>query len=74
MLNYQVDPEALRERLPRGTELDDHRGRHFVSVVGFLFLGTKVRGLPIPFHRDFFRDGRSRGSRASSTTRTMSRS
>jgi uncharacterized protein YqjF (DUF2071 family) len=53
MLNYQVDPEALRERLPRGTELDDHRGRHFVSVVGFLFLGTRVRGLPIPFHRDF---------------------
>jgi uncharacterized protein YqjF (DUF2071 family) len=53
MLNYQVDPDVLREQLPRGTELDDHRGRHFVSVVGFLFLHTKVRGLPIPFHRDF---------------------
>ncbi len=53
MLNYQVDPEVLRERLPRGIELDDHAGRHFVSVVGFLFLHTKVRGIPIPFHRDF---------------------
>jgi uncharacterized protein YqjF (DUF2071 family) len=53
MVNYEVDPATLRDRLPRGTELDDHRGRHFVSVVGFLFLHTKVRGLPIPFHRDF---------------------
>jgi uncharacterized protein YqjF (DUF2071 family) len=53
MLNYEIDPEPLRERLPRGTELDDHAGRHFVSMVGFLFLRTRVCGLPIPFHRDF---------------------
>jgi uncharacterized protein YqjF (DUF2071 family) len=53
VLNYQVDPAVLRERLPRGIELEDHAGRHFVSVVGFLFLHTKLRGIPIPFHRDF---------------------
>jgi uncharacterized protein YqjF (DUF2071 family) len=53
MLNYQVEPVVLRELVPRGTELDDHRGRVFVSVVGFLFLRTRVRGLPIPFHRNF---------------------
>lgn len=53
MLSYEVDPALLRDRIPRGTELDDHRGRHFVSMVGFLFLDTRVRGLPIPFHRNF---------------------
>jgi uncharacterized protein YqjF (DUF2071 family) len=53
MLNYRVDPATLRALVPRGTELDDFRGDHFVSVVGFLFLGTKVRGVPVPFHRDF---------------------
>jgi len=53
MLNYEVAPAVLRGRVPRGTELDDWHGRTYVSVVGFLFLGTRVLGLPIPFHRDF---------------------
>ena len=53
MLNYEVEPAVLRGRVPRGTELDDWHGRTYVSVVGFLFLGTRVLGLPIPFHRDF---------------------
>ena len=26
---------------------------HLVSVVGFRFLHTRVRGIPVPFHRDF---------------------
>lgn len=53
MLNYEVDRAALLERVPRGTELDDWRGRTYVSMVGFLFLDTRVLGVPIPFHRDF---------------------
>jgi uncharacterized protein YqjF (DUF2071 family) len=53
MLNYEIDPEVLRDLVPRGTELDAFQGRHLVSVVGFLFLNTKVLGLPIPFHRNF---------------------
>lgn len=53
MLNYEVDRSALRALVPRGTELDEWRGRTYLSVVGFLFLGTRVVGLPIPFHRDF---------------------
>jgi uncharacterized protein len=53
MLNYAADPALLRPFVPRGTELDAWRGRTFISVVGFLFLDTKVCGLPIPFHRDF---------------------
>jgi len=53
MLNYEVDPSVLRSRVPNGTELDAWGGRYFVSVVGFLFLHTRVLGLPIPFHRHF---------------------
>jgi uncharacterized protein YqjF (DUF2071 family) len=43
----------LRPFVPRGTELDSHEGRTYVSVVGFLFLGTRVLGWPIPLHRNF---------------------
>jgi len=53
MLNYEADPAALRPFVPRGVELDTWNDRHFVSVVGFLFLKTRVLGLPIPYHRDF---------------------
>ena len=53
MLNYEVDPAVLAPHVPRGTELDAHRGRHFVSLVGFLFLDTHVLGLPALFHQNF---------------------
>jgi uncharacterized protein YqjF (DUF2071 family) len=53
ILNYEVERFALAALVPRGTELDEWRGRTYLSVVGFLFLGTRVLGLPIPFHRDF---------------------
>ena len=53
MLNYAVDPAVLAPHVPAGTELDFWDGKTFVSVVGFLFLNTRVRGIPIPFHRHF---------------------
>jgi uncharacterized protein YqjF (DUF2071 family) len=53
MLNYEVDSAVLQKCLPAGTELDIWQGRHYVSVVGFLFLDTRVLGLPIAFHRNF---------------------
>jgi len=53
MLNYEVEPERLMPLVPKGTELDTHDGKTFVSMVGFLFLNTRVMGLAIPFHRDF---------------------
>ena len=53
MLNFAVDPTVVRPLVPAGTELDDWRGRTFVSVVGFLFLNTRVLGMRIPLHRDF---------------------
>jgi uncharacterized protein len=53
MLNFAVDPEVLKPLVPSGTELDFHEGQTFLSIVGFLFLDTRVLGLPIPRHRDF---------------------
>ena len=53
MLNYEVKSSLLAPFVPRGTELDSFNGKTFVSVVGFLFLKTRVLGLPIPFHRNF---------------------
>lgn len=53
MLNYEIEPHLLEAHVPAGTELDFWNGRTYVSVVGFNFHNTRVRGLPIPFHRNF---------------------
>ena len=53
LLNYEVDPALLVDRVPAGTDLDLHEGRCFVSLVGFMFLNTKVLGIPIPYHVNF---------------------
>jgi uncharacterized protein len=53
MLNYDIDPGVLAPFVPAGTELDTYAGRTLVTLVGFLFLKTRVWGIPIPFHRNF---------------------
>ena len=53
LLNYAVPAKLLEPRVPRGTELDLWRGSAYVSVVGFMFAKTRVRGIAVPFHRTF---------------------
>jgi uncharacterized protein YqjF (DUF2071 family) len=53
ILNFVVDPAIIAPLVPPGTELDYENGNTFVSAVGFLFLDTRLLGLPIPLHRDF---------------------
>jgi uncharacterized protein YqjF (DUF2071 family) len=53
MLSYEIEPAVLAPFVPRGTELDSWNGKTFASVVGFMFLQTRVFGVPIPFHRNF---------------------
>jgi len=53
MINFRVDPAMLRPHVPAGTELDFCEGHALISVVGFRFLNTRVRGFAIPFHRHF---------------------
>jgi uncharacterized protein YqjF (DUF2071 family) len=53
MLNYRIAGEVLRPLAPPGTELDPFEGHHYVSVVGFQFTDTRVRGWSVPWHRHF---------------------
>ena len=53
MINYEVSPEILQKYVPKGTELDFFEGKCYVSVVGFMFLNTKLLGMKIPFHSNF---------------------
>ncbi len=53
MLNYEVDPALLLPHVPAGTVLDSWQGSTLISLVGFRFLDTRVRGIAIPWHRDF---------------------
>ena len=51
--NYEIDPEILKPFIPPKTELDLWNGISYVSLVGFMFVNTKLLGIPIPFHRNF---------------------
>ncbi len=53
LLNYVVPQSLLEPFVPKGTELHLLRGEAYVSVVGFMFANTRVRGIAIPFHRTF---------------------
>jgi uncharacterized protein YqjF (DUF2071 family) len=53
LLNYEVDSALLAPYVPSGVEIDYWQNRTYVSLVGFLFLNTRVRGIPVPFHRNF---------------------
>jgi len=51
--NYAVDPDLLRKYLPYKTELDLWNNTCYISLVGFMFVNTKLKGVKIPFHSDF---------------------
>ena len=51
--NYVVDPSILEPYVPPKTALDLWEDTCYVSLVGFMFLNTRLLGIPIPFHRNF---------------------
>jgi uncharacterized protein YqjF (DUF2071 family) len=53
MLNYAIDAALLQPFVPAGTELDQHDGRTWVSLIGFEFNETRLLGHAIPFHQSF---------------------
>lgn len=53
IINYEINPEILIPYLPEGTELDFYQDKCYVSLVGFMFLNTRLLGLSIPFYRNF---------------------
>jgi len=53
MANYVVDPDLLSAYLPARTEIDLWNNNCYVSLVGFMFVNTRVLGIKIPFHVNF---------------------
>src|ERR1044072_8762987 len=51
--NYAVGPGILEKSLPAKTELDYWQNTCYISLVGFMFLETKLKGFKIPFHVNF---------------------
>jgi len=53
MANYIVPQELLLPFLPYKTELNLFGGEAYVSLVGLMFLNTKVFGISVPLHENF---------------------
>ena len=53
MINYKVGKELLLPYLPVNTALDLWNDCCYVSLVGFMFLDTRIRGIKVPFHVNF---------------------
>ena len=53
MANYAVDKEILNKYLPAKTEIDRWNDTCYLSLVGFMFLNTAIKGIKIPFHINF---------------------
>ncbi len=51
--NYEVDSDILNKYLPYKTEIDLWNNTCYVSLVGFMFLNTRLLGVKIPFHVNF---------------------
>jgi uncharacterized protein YqjF (DUF2071 family) len=53
MANFLIEPEILKKYIPCRAELDSFNGQYYVSLVGFLFTNTSVKGVSFPFHTTF---------------------
>jgi uncharacterized protein YqjF (DUF2071 family) len=53
IFNYVIDQKILEKYIPAGTELDLWNGRCYVSLIGFLFQETRLKGIKVPFHSSF---------------------
>ncbi|MDQ6901496.1 MAG: DUF2071 domain-containing protein [Bacteroidota bacterium] len=53
MANYAVPKELLLPFLPYKTELDFYGEETYVSLVGFMFLNTRIKGFSVPYHINF---------------------
>lgn len=51
--NYIIDPSILNKHLPKGTILEPHNDKHFVSLVAFRYCETRLLNVRIPYHQVF---------------------
>lgn len=53
LANYEAEPSALKPFLPAGTEIDVWNNKCFVSLAGFMFPDTRVKGISFPMPKNF---------------------
>lgn len=53
LINYEIDPALLAPYIPAKTTLDLYQGKCLISLVGFMFVNTKILGIKVPFHINF---------------------
>lgn len=53
LVNYAIDPAILTPYLPAHTTIDTWNNKCYGSLVGFMFLNTRVQGIGFPFHKNF---------------------
>jgi hypothetical protein len=53
IVNYEVPADLLARMAPTGLEIDRFQGRALVSMVGFQFEKTRLRGVKAQFHQSF---------------------
>jgi len=53
LANYEIDASILSHYVPCGTELDFWEGKCYLSLVGFMFINTKVKAIKFPGHVNF---------------------
>ena len=53
MANYEIEPAHLKKYVPYRTELDIWENKCYVSLVGFMFLNTRLKGFKVPLHTNF---------------------
>ena len=51
--NYAIDKDILKKYVPLKTELDLWQDTCYVSLVGFMFNNTRIKGIKVPFHVNF---------------------
>lgn len=53
IVNYETNPKILQKYIPYKTEIDLWNNTCYVSLVGFMFQNTRVKGIRIPYHVNF---------------------
>ena len=53
MANYVVPKELLLPYIPGKTEIDFFEDKTFISLIGFMFLNTKILGFSVPHNINF---------------------
>jgi uncharacterized protein len=53
MVNYEIPIEVLQPYLPANVELDLWNGKAWGSLVGFMFINTRIFNIPIPLLGSF---------------------